>query len=279
MLDNHSEKLIGSLVEAGISRVLQNPMYPFGYSDHLDTGRDFSMRVLSNEAFNRRFDQLGQKHTMETLAGFFLNFEPEQIPPYWKRRFEEFATLEYIKSNYNDFFSANSKRIELGTSLRGKCDSFTIAAELFDSVTQRKHVPGGYISLLKKAAKESPLSAKLFIEARFLNNKKSNYYADVRAALYSCYVSSGFLTEKVARKIRSDSSYYASLEGLTALIQNKDLYKDNYEELLLKFSDSRHEVVLRHLASNMPLYLLSSLLGCDNDHVKSMVERRMTNGK
>lgn len=279
MLDN-KEELMTELVQVGLNRVISNPHYPFGYSYNHEEGAAFSMQVLSSDNFSQFYDGVVHKDGLERLAAFFLAFDIDRISEYWKSRFSEFASLSYIRANYYDFFRGSAKRIELGALLAGMADSFDIMSTLFDVLIADKHgPPGGYVDIMKKAAREKPLAMKLFIEGKFLNNKTASYHADARAVLYDAYITSGFLTEKVARKIRSDASYYASMSGARSLVQNKDLYEDNYEELLLKFSDSRHGPVLQYLATNMPLYMLSSLLGCDNEKAKAIIERRMRDGK
>ena len=95
-----------------------------------------------------------------------------------------------------------------------------------------------------------------------------------RGSMYRIYVEGGFLDKKTARKIRSDGSEEASVRGVKALIDNEELY-DDYTDLILKFSDSKHNGVLMELARNLPIHLLTSIMGCDDQWVKSEINRRM----
>lgn len=95
-----------------------------------------------------------------------------------------------------------------------------------------------------------------------------------RGVMYKLYIEGGFLDKKTARKIRSDGSEESSVYGVKALIDNEDLY-DNYAELILKFTDSKYDGVLMELARNLPIHLLTSIMGCNDYWVKNTIEKRL----
>ena len=84
----------------------------------------------------------------------------------------------------------------------------------------------------------------------------------------------GFLSKKTARKMRSDASEESSLAGLSALVSSQDLYSD-YDNLLLQFTDSKHEGVVTCLAKNLPEYLITSIMGTEFYGAKREIERRL----
>jgi hypothetical protein len=97
---------------------------------------------------------------------------------------------------------------------------------------------------------------------------------DSRAYFYPFFIRGGFLNEKYARKMRSEPSSAASITALRALFKSKDLYS-NFGDLVVKFTDSKHEDVLCYLANNLPVSMLSFLFGTDSYQVKRTMERRI----
>jgi hypothetical protein len=149
---------------------------------------------------------------------------------------------------------------------------------LHSKVLEENWINERYRSMLDAMTEESPLSLRLFVESNtFKKGKFDKAKPAVRGLLYSRYIAEGFLTQKTARKIRSDSSFEASKIGLVALFNNEDVYS-NYEDLLLCFTDSRHEAVVNELSRRLPLHLISSLLGTDFVDAKRIIEKRMING-
>tara|TARA_B100000131_G_scaffold323086_1_gene379720 strand:- start:6978 stop:7820 length:843 start_codon:yes stop_codon:yes gene_type:complete len=99
------------------------------------------------------------------------------------------------------------------------------------------------------------------------------YQHKVRGVFYKALSSSGLLTKKQARKMRSEASSAASLMGLNSLMENKDLY-DNYDELITQFMDTRYEDVAHSLARSAPIHMVSYLLGSEHYWAKSVAEKR-----
>jgi|TARA_R110001583_G_scaffold16234_34_gene66437 hypothetical protein len=111
-------------------------------------------------------------------------------------------------------------------------------------------------------------------------DKKSKAGCSIRGKLYYMYASNGFLDKKAARKIRSDASAAASADGLKGLIKARDLDDCPYSEsdvlnMILQFTDSRHEDVVIVLADNLPVHLLPSIMGTESRYAKRIMERRI----
>lgn len=197
---------------------------------------------------------------------------------FWVEKFVSYSSPEYIKSSSSGFLQGNCPWVDLGIKLNDNLKTFEVFEALYSVILDRNWTDNRFRKIQSRLVEESPLSLKLFVESNvFKSGKFGRPKPAVRGSLYAEYIKAGFLTKKTARKIRSDSSSEASLAGVRALIDSEKVY-DSYEDLLLCFTDSRHEYVVAELASNLPLYLISSLLGTEFSYAKSIIERRMTNG-
>jgi hypothetical protein len=116
-------------------------------------------------------------------------------------------------------------------------------------------------------------SFKEYAEREVFFSKSKPSYAS-RGAMYVEYIKRGLLDTKTARKIRSDASEEASLTGLKALVDNQELYQ-NYDDLLLQFTDSKYDGVICHLAEYLPEYLITSIMGTQSYWGKKKVEERL----
>tara|TARA_Y100000287_G_scaffold185183_1_gene187779 strand:- start:126 stop:1010 length:885 start_codon:yes stop_codon:yes gene_type:complete len=150
--------------------------------------------------------------------------------------------------------------------------------KLFEKVFQAQkgnnYIRSSYATILSKYAENFSESFKTFVEEQVFSAKEGKPSYATRGSLYKRYVSSGFLTKKTARKIRSDASSDASVAGLQALFENKDKYS-NYDELLLQFTDSKYEDVVVALAHNLPEYLIASIMGTEFFYAKRAIQGRM----
>ncbi len=113
-----------------------------------------------------------------------------------------------------------------------------------------------------------------FLSVIEINAFKKVWPYKLRGVAYSALCRSGLLTKKYARRLRSEASEYSSLCGVKSLIENVDLYT-NSDELLVQFMDTRYPDVAHELAKNVPIHMLSYLVGSDFYHAKSVAERRM----
>ena len=219
---------------------------------------------------------------MSRISSTFLDQVDKEdgIKPsnFWVEKFLSYSSPEYIKKYGSAFLNGNCPWIDLGLKLNDNLKTFEIFEVLYSHIINRNYIDNRYSEILNKLVEESPISLKLFVESNlFKKGKYDKPKPTVRGSLYAEYIRAGFLTKKTARKIRSDSSSEASLAGVQALIESEDIY-DSYEDLLLCFTDSRHEYVVAELAQNLPLYLVSSLLGTEFSYAKGIIEKRMTDG-
>ena len=122
------------------------------------------------------------------------------------------------------------------------------------------------------------MAFKLFVDSTILFKKSHGVKPEIRGAIYKHYISAGFLTSKTARKMRSDASSEASLRAIESLTDNEELYPDNYYDLILNFSDSKHDEVVIHMARSLPVWMLSSLMGTKVEYAKTVMESRMNEG-
>jgi len=97
----------------------------------------------------------------------------------------------------------------------------------------------------------------------------------MRSCFYCAVISSGSLTKQIARKIRSDASENVSCDAVRELFRSKDLY-DNFNELVVKFADTRYSAVSRVLAEKLDKKMLTSLLGCNHHYTKQIISRRLS---
>ena len=243
-------------------------------------------KILNDSSFHPYFIHLFQTddagYWMERVSSTFLEQANKEdgIKPsdFWTEKFLSYSSPEYVQKYGSAFLNGNCPWIDLGLELNDDLDTFEIFEVLYSHVLNRNWVDARYEKILNRLVEESPISLKLFVESNlFKKGKYDRSKPAVRGSLYAEYIKAGFLTKKTARKIRSDSSSEASLAGVQALIQSEDVY-DSHEDLLLCFTDSRHEYVVAELAASLPLYLISSLLGTDFAYAKRIIENRMTNG-
>jgi hypothetical protein len=198
---------------------------------------------------------------------------------FWRKKFIAYSSPEYVAKAGSSYLKGNAPWVDLGLKLNDNPKTFELFEIIHEKVSQNNWINGRYDSLVASLAENNPLSLKLFVESNvFKKGKFDRAKPAVRGLLYKHYVEQGFLTSKTARKIRSDSSGEASHAGVRALLDGEaDLYP-NKEELLLCFTDSRHECVVEYLARCLPIHLISSLLGTEFAFAKSTIERRMMNG-
>jgi len=94
-----------------------------------------------------------------------------------------------------------------------------------------------------------------------------------RAAMYSSYISNGMGDKKFFRKMRSESSVFCSCYALRTLIENRELYADDYLEYISQFNDSKHSAVVKILEYGSPKENLMGLLGNDLADKEVVFER------
>lgn len=119
-------------------------------------------------------------------------------------------------------------------------------------------------------AKNIPEELLKYVKAVAFKKK----HLSVRAAAYIGIIKAGFLDEKIARRIRSDSSERVSTGCIKALFSVLDTY-DNKDELLGQFLDTRYDRVGLELVKNSPDKYLPFLVGVNGHEAKKLLEKRM----
>lgn len=99
-------------------------------------------------------------------------------------------------------------------------------------------------------------------------------HRSIRASAYKGIIKAGFLDEKIARRIRSDSSERVSTVCIKALFSVLDNY-ENKDELLGQFLDTRYDRVGCELVEHSPDKYLPFLVGVKGAGAKRLLEQRM----
>lgn len=249
----------------------------------------FALELINNENLhvyfehlfevNNEFDSYWARKISETFLDELNKDDGIRPSDFWRKKFVAYSTPEYMAKRASPYLNGDAPWIDLGLRLNDNPKTFELFEIIHERVSQNNWINGRYAVLVNSLAENNPLSLKLFVESNlFKKGKFDRAKPAVRGLLYRRYVEQGFLTTKTARKIRSDSSGEASQAGVTALLEGGTEAYPNQEELLLCFTDSRHECVVEYLARSLPIHLISSLLGTDFTYAKSTIERRMING-
>lgn len=99
-----------------------------------------------------------------------------------------------------------------------------------------------------------------------------------RGYIFSALASSGNLSKKAARKIRSDSSEEASMAGIRAISENISKFK-NAPEVLFQVMDTKHDGCATYLARHVAKEYLPFMVGCQNNAIRQIIVDRMSGDK
>jgi hypothetical protein len=102
--------------------------------------------------------------------------------------------------------------------------------------------------------------------------KKCSWH--VRSLFFNVIAESGNMTQKIARRLRSESSEIASRDGVRVLVKNIEKLK-NPASILSQLADSNYESVSLSLASSIPIDYLLFLAGSSSGNVRNEVARRL----
>jgi hypothetical protein len=103
-----------------------------------------------------------------------------------------------------------------------------------------------------------------------------SYPGKMKVELFRQAIDLGLLDNKLARRIRSDSSGGLSSELLAYLFEHRSLYSDDvFQDLVTQFSDTKHKWVARYIAMNMPMHLIPFLMGIKDPMALNIIEKRM----
>jgi len=100
-------------------------------------------------------------------------------------------------------------------------------------------------------------------------------HMSMRMVVYVEVIRAGLLEEKIARRIRSDSSERVSSAAIEQLFKSLDQY-DKPDELVAQFFDTKYERVELELVSKSPDEYLPFLAGVKGSRAKYLLEEKMS---
>jgi len=200
----------------------------------------------------------------------------------WKSFLDEsFATLIKDPLFVIDAIRSEQNFINIYASWNESVNWMKIYDGYFDRQGQSSYVSIPFIKTLKEYFRTNPLCARNSIDVD-LFEATSKPDANVRAEMYKAYISAGFLSKKKARKIRSETSEWASNSAVKHLLEmneeNTSLYP-NIDDLILQFSDTKYQSVQETIAKLAPFRIIYAFVGFDSQHAKRYIEKRMQDGK
>lgn len=196
------------------------------------------LSVMENSDFRKKLDgviKIFGKVALSVFGNDLVKFRG------WQFSEECLPSLEYILSDKKLITDEILNNLSQCIGSYVSQDSFAYTAYYFKAIDQ--------------------LPEKSFSDNIFESVKKKE--AAERASKYSAYISSGLGDKKFFRKMRSETSSFCSSYALRTLIESRDLYKDNYVELISQFNDSKYPSVVRLLELGSPSENLVGLLGND----------------
>jgi hypothetical protein len=267
--------ILETLAKAGSGYLFDNYSY---YNNHLDLNL-IKKAVFDSGYLDAKLNNLvlSEQRTKDMFTSFLSLSSEERI-----------ADSAFAKAAIKEYTSDAFIEIHSGAIARGGVPCVFEAAKrnpnfiwmdffksLYASGSGRSYgyVYDGLRMALEESTKQDPNAVKTFTEKELFDNPCKPHH-NWRSVFYREFIKTGSLTKKYARKIRSESSGSASHAGVKALIENKDLYT-NYDDLLLGMSDSKYDYVLVLLAKELPIHLLTSIMGSQSREVLYAIERRM----
>jgi hypothetical protein len=243
-------------------------------------------RLFTSSAFiNNYRDTISRHEFMERLVkdAAHNGFNLYSIPEYKEIIDEKFKQIEEKRYDLQLLMNDNDHIVDC---IKWKDDIDYKALYKVIAPLQFNQIYKGYLRrftslILNGYINKDPVSAKNDLD-EILWNSDNSFSPHVRSSLYAMYINAGFLDEKKARKMRSDSSEMASTYAIDALFRvfntNPNLYQ-NKEKLLLQFADSRYTDVQYCLASNAPFDMLGSFVGFTSVKARNCLEARINKGK
>lgn len=217
----------------------------------------------------------------DDLAGMILSYYYERgktldvngpFGPYIERM-RDAATLDMSK-----VFGWNSQfdRVLKALSMIEDYDWLPLFHSATSWVRTKRIYGDTFGSILKEVAKRNPKEFLQYGEETIFNGGAGFY---IRGAYYSALIEAGLLDKKMARKMRSEASEEASQRAVNSLLDASEELYPNRDQLLIVFSDSKHQRVIQELANKLPKHLLYSVLGTEFSWFKRTIEDRMQNAE
>jgi uncharacterized membrane protein len=267
------------LIKRGADSLFQLGHYT---SDRSDIAVAARTTIYNNPHLIERFYEDIELHAKTAILDHLAKNDSDiyNLSSYWSNTIDELSNLTLLSvegTSKLTHMNRNTDSIYLSAAcLNPKFDWKPL---FFEEMGRAERT--GYVSRISNRiltgvmAQDNNLVPLYVRSALFDKTAQKSFGYKIRGFLYRRYIETGLLTSKEARRIRSEASEDASKTGLEALIKNKDLYKGRYENLLLKFSDSKHEWVQITLAQSLPIHLLTSIMGISNHNTRAIIDRRM----
>ncbi len=277
-MQSNSENIINYMKGCGLDTLFYRSRYG-GNNDKPET-ESIKLALIKNERLIRDkvFESLENRDSGSDFLNSIFHFVKNKNidiseSSFWnsvvdnicEKAFEENFLLN-IYNGYRDYAIVAAK---MKPSFRWD----NLYFKLLEHQGDNKWVRHSFNTTLDMFSKTNTESFSEYAESNvFFSKSKPNHV--LRSLVYCKYIERGLLNAKTARKIRSDASSEASASALKALVGSKDKYS-NYDDLLLQFTDSKHEQVITLLAGSLPDYLITSILGTEFFWAKRAIEERM----
>ena len=197
--------------------------------------------------------------------------------PYWKTYMRKiFKNLIYSQRVYSHGLINKDEGAlvllsafilqELGEAV----DWFKIYSQFEIAVENVRYTSNVFEEIVKLAIVNEPEVMIAYIK----NIKFKKKPLAVRRGVYAGLIRSGHLTDKLARRIRSDTSETVAEESIRVLFKELSKY-DKPDELIGQFLDTRYDSVGLFLVSNSPDKYLPFLVGVKGRAAKKLLQKRM----
>lgn len=260
-----SSELLKKLLIRGLEEIFTHSKYNIIKENLLNN--NISM-IMENLHFLRK--DIQYKIVNDVLVS--SNFETFKSE-FWKN---------YIDKELNYFNMENSQLLNVYSSFyvllnrikdaQDKVDWFDVLVKLSETIASTGCKVPGFTTVLKWLME---------IDSKYLLNllhrtETKNYPRELKIDLYEKLIKLGLLDNKMARRIRSDSSGELSQIVLQFLFEQRYKYTDDdFKNLITQFIDTKHKWVARFISLNMPLHLVPFLMGLDDDRSIKILENRM----
>ena len=232
--------------------------------------------ILASESITEYFSKLPEGRIDYSIMTFCESSKINLYEiPFWKQKIDSWSTL--TQQNADQILNTSSPHRVIGISMIPEYDWKDIFESSFLKVADASaysYASKNFSSIMRAYVKQKPAEFKNFIDSNIFGGGNLPGY-QTRTSIYRVYVESGCLDKKTARKIRSDPSESSSTAAVETLLDNKDKYATNLDELILQFSDSKYETVINTLATKIPKHLLTSIVGTQFFYAKRIIDGRM----
>lgn len=195
---------------------------------------------------------------------------------------EDMAWNQYVMNsilameslNLDNFYSQSGLYILLNRikDLQQEVDWFNIFLRLGEVSTHAGSKCQGFATVLNWLVESDPENLRKIL----YRTESKSYPFQIKEELYSMAISYGIFDNKIARRVRSDTSGSLSSYILARLFENRSIYSDDvFQDLVTQFSDTKHKWVARYIALNMPMHLIPFLMGIKDDLALKILEKRM----